>query len=424
GNQDSTLYIWLPTPPDGYKAVGQVVTKTPDKPSTEKVMCVLANLTEQCETASWIWGSNDLNFYDIRPSNRGPQAPGVRIGSFVAQRGENTNPPSISCLKNLKSLTQIMPNEKQIEAVLQVYSPILYLHPDEQYLPSSVNWFFSNGALLYKKDDVSNPVPIAQNGTNLPQDPNNDGAYWIDLPADDANKDRVKQGNLESAETYVHVKPVFGGTFTDFAMWVFYPYNGPARAKVKFINIKLGKIGQHVGDWEHVTLRVCNLDGQLYQIYFSQHNKGQWLDSSQLEFQNGGSNDFNSPTRRPIVYASLHGHAHYPHAGLNLLGKSGVGARDDTDKGNNVMDMGKFVLVSADYLGSQVIEPAWLNFFREWGPHIDYKLDDELKAVEKFLPGKLKDVFENIVRGLPKEMLGEEGPNGPKEKGSWNGDEV
>ncbi|MCH84096.1 DUF946 family protein, partial [Trifolium medium] len=54
----------------------------------------------------------------------------------------------------------------------------------------------------------------------------------------------------------------------------------------------------------------------------------------------------------------------------------------------------------------------------EWGPHIDYKLDDELKAVEKFLPGKLKDVFENIVRGLPKEMLGEEGPTGPKEKAS------
>jgi hypothetical protein len=143
----------------------------------------------------------------------------------------------------------------------------------------------------------------------------------------------------------------------------------------------------------------------------------------QILFQNDGSNDFDFPTRRPVVYASLHGHAHYPHGRLNLLGKSGVGARDDTDKSNNVMDMGKFVLVSADYLGSEVQEPVWLYFFREWGPHIDYKLDDDLKGLEKFLPGKLKDLFEKIIRSLPKEMLGEEGPTVPKEKGNWNGDE-
>ncbi|KAK2421954.1 serine carboxypeptidase [Trifolium repens] len=136
----------------------------------------------------------------------------------------------------------------------------------------------------------------------------------------------------------------------------------------------------------------------------------------QILFQNDGSNDFDFPTRRPVVYASLHGHAHYPHGRLNLLGKSGVGARDDTDKSNNVMDMGKFVLVSADYLGSEVQEPVWLYFFREWGPHIDYKLDDDLKGLEKFLPGKLKDLFEKIIRSLPKEMLGEEGPTVPKEK--------
>ncbi|AES66087.2 DUF946 family protein [Medicago truncatula] len=422
-DQDSPLYIWLPIAPDGYHAVGHVVTTTQDKPSPDKVMCVRADLTEQCESSTWIWGSNDLNFYDVRPINRGSKAPGVRVGTFVAQNGGNTNPPSISCLKNLNSISQIMPNQTQIETLLHSYSPFLYLHPDEEYLPSSVNWFFSNGALLYKKGEESNPVPIEQNGTNLPQDPNNDGAYWLDLPVDDANKERVKQGNLQSAESYVHVKPMYGGTFTDIAMWVFYPFNGPAKAKIKFINVKLGKVGEHVGDWEHVTLRVSNLDGQLWHVYFSQHNGGSWVDASQLEFQMDNSS-FDFPTQRPVVYASRHGHASYPHGGLHLLGKNGVGARDDTDKGSNVMDMGKYVLVSAEYLESEVKEPAWLNFFREWGPHVDYSLDDELKNVEKLLPGKLKDVFEKIIMGLPKELLGEEGPTGPKEKGNWNGDEV
>ncbi|KAL5098444.1 hypothetical protein RYX36_002771 [Vicia faba] len=416
-NQNLTLYIWLPVAPDDYKALGHVVTTTPDKPSVDKIMCVRPDLTEQCETSSWIWGSNDINFYDVRPSNRGTQAPGVHVGTFVVQIGGNSNPPSISCLKNLNSISKIMPNEKQIEGILQVYSPFLYLHSDEDYFPSSVNWLFSNGALLYKKGDESNPIPIQQNGTNLPQDPNYDDAYWIDLPVDDANKENVKHGNLESAESYVHVKPMFGGTFTDITMWIFYPFNGPARAKVKFINIKLEKIGEHVGDWEHVTLRVSNLDGQLWQMYFSQHSKGSWVDSSLLEFQN-------DTTKRPIVYASLHGHATYPHEGLVLLGKNGIGVRDDTDKSSNVIDMRKFVLVSADYLGF-VQEPAWLNFFREWGPKVDYNLDDQLKKLKKaLLIKKLKEAFEKMIRALPNEMLGEEGPIGPKAKKDWSGDEI
>ncbi|XP_050898781.1 hypothetical protein At1g04090-like [Lathyrus oleraceus] len=347
----------------------------------------------------------------------GTHGPGIRAGTFVGDYGLGDNrTPFVSCLKNLNSISKIMPNEKQIEAILQVYSPNLYLHSDEEYLPSSVNWFFSNGALLYKKGDALNPIPIQQNGTNLPQDQVYDDAYWIDLPVDDENKDRVKQGNLESAESYVHVKPMFGGTFTDIVMWIFYPFNGPARAKLEFLDIKLGKIGEHVGDWEHVTLRISNFDGQLWHMYFSQHAKGEWVDSSKLEFQNDS-------TKRPNVYASLHGHAAYPHGGLVLNGKNGVGIRDDTDKGSNVMDMRKYALIFADYLGS-VEEPAWLKFFREWGPRVDYKLDEELRKLEEFLPGKLKEGFENIIKGLPKELLGEEGPTGPKVKITWNGEEI
>ncbi|XP_027339090.1 uncharacterized protein LOC113852892 [Abrus precatorius] len=415
-NQDGPIYVWLPTAPNGYKPVGHVVTTTPDKPSLDKIRCVRSDLTDQCETNSWIWGSDSFNVYDVRPSNRGIQAPGVPVGTFNAQNGGNTNPSSIACLKNTNTLPKYMPNLQQIKAILQVYPPSMYLHPDEEYLPSSVNWFFSNGALLYKKGQESNPVTVAPNGTNLPQDPNNDGAYWLDLPADATNKERVKKGDLQSAKTYVHVKPMLGGTFTDIALWVFYPFNGPARAKVEFITVKLGKIGEHVGDWEHVTLRVSNFNGQLCQVYFSQHSKGTWVDSSQLEFQSGSN--------KPVVYSSLHGHASYPHAGLNLQGADSIGIRNDTAKGDMVMDMGAFELVSAEYLGSAVIEPSWLNYFREWGPKIDYNIDEELKKIEKVLPGKLKSALEKIIKGLPSEVLGEEGPTGPKVKHNWSGDEV
>ncbi|KAI4323321.1 hypothetical protein L6164_022936 [Bauhinia variegata] len=420
--QDSPGYVWLPTAPNGYKAVGHVVTTSPDKPSLDRIRCVRTDLTDQCETYSWIWGpgkssdANGFNVFDLRPSNRGTQAPGVPVGTFLAQNGGTTSPLSISCLKNTKASRDSMPNLQQIEAIINAYSPVMYLHPDEQYLPSSVNWYFSNGALLYKKGEESKPVPIQPNGTNLPQDANNDGAYWLDLPADEANKERVKKGDLQISQTYIHVKPMFGGTFTDLAMWVFYPFNGPAKAKVEFFNVPLGKIGEHVGDWEHLTLRVSNFNGKLWRVYFSEHSGGTWEDASELEFQSGN---------KPVAYSSLNGHALYPKAGLHLQGLGGIGIRNDTDKSKLVMDLGRdFEVVSADYLGSEIIEPPWLNYFREWGPKITYSVDEEIKKVEKALPGKLKSLVEKIVKSLPNEVLGEEGPTGPKVKRNWSGDET
>ncbi|ESW21119.1 hypothetical protein PHAVU_005G043100 [Phaseolus vulgaris] len=408
-DQDGPIYIWLPIAPDGYKAVGNVATNTSGMPSLDKVMCVRSDFTDECETNGSIWGLDTANVYDVRPSNRGIQAPGVRVGTFVAG---NPNPPPISCLKNNNPIPNHMPNLKQIKAILEVYSPVMFLHPDEEYFPSSVEWFFANEALLYRKGGGI-PEIITLNGSNLPQDPHNDGAYWIDLPLDPAVQEIVKKGDSKSALSYVHVKPMLGGTFTDVVLWTFYPFNGPARAKVEFITLNLGKIGEHVGDWEHVTLRISNFDGELKQMYFSQHSKGMWLDASQIEYQTGNT---------PLFYSSLHGHASYPHAGLHLVGQNAVGIRNDTDKGN-VLDLIAYQLVAAEYLGSQVVEPPWLNYYREWGPKIDYDIDDELKKLEKLFPGRLRSVIENIVKKLPSEVLGEEGPTGPKEKDNWNGDE-
>ncbi|KAE9584948.1 putative vacuolar protein sorting-associated protein [Lupinus albus] len=416
-NQEGHAYIWLPLAPNGYKAVGHVVTTTPDKPSLDKIRCVREDLTYLSEQYSLIWSNNGFFVYDVRPNNRGTQAPGVRVGTFVAQNVETTTNLSISCLKNINAnKISSMPNLQQIEAIMKIYSPLLVLHPDEEFHPSSVNWFFSNGALLYTKGQESKPIRIEPNGTNLPQGGNNDGAYWIDLPADGENKDRVSKGNLNSATSYVHVKPTYGSTFTDLALWVFYPFNGAARAKLKFIkNIKLGKIGEHVGDWEHVTIRVSNFNGQLWQMYFSQHSKGTWLDASQLEFKVGN---------KPNAYSTLHGHASFPHVGLTLQGKDGVGVKDDTEQSNFVFNLVAYELISAEYLGSAVIEPPWLNFNREWGPTINYDLDKELKKVRDLLPEELKSLLDDIVKALPKEVLGEEGPTGPKDKNNWSGDEV
>ncbi|CAL9760531.1 unnamed protein product [Musa acuminata subsp. burmannicoides] len=160
-----------------------------------------------------------------------------------------------------------MPNLRQVEALMQAYSPWIYFHPDEIYFPSSVSWFFDNGALLYQKGN-QNPTSIDSGGSNLPQGDSNDGTYWIDLPADDGQKNKIMKGDISSTKLYLHIKPMLGATFTDVVIWIFYPFNGPAKAKVGLFNVSLGKIGEHVGDWEHLTLRISNFTGELRRFLF------------------------------------------------------------------------------------------------------------------------------------------------------------
>ncbi|KAK3024628.1 hypothetical protein RJ639_043252, partial [Escallonia herrerae] len=414
--QDGIGYIWLPTPPDGYKSMGSVVTSTPEKPPLNKIRCVRSDFTDLVQIDTWVWGpgkettANGINVFSARPAETRTQAFGVATGTFIAQNSGTA--VSISCLKNVSRNLSAMPNLNQVEALVQSYSPWVYFHPDEQYLPSSVSWFFQNGALLYTKGGESTPISIKPTGSNLPQGGSNDGAYWLDLPIDGSAKEKLKKGDLQDAEAYLHIKPILGATFTDVAIWVFYPFNGPARAKVEVVNVSLGKIGQHVGDWEHVTLRISNFNGELRSVYFSEHSGGCWVNASELEFQNGN---------KPVAYASLHGHALFPKAGLVLQGNGGIGIRNDMAKSKMVMNTGvRAVVVAAEYLSSPVIvEPPWLNYAREWGPKLSYDIAEEIKKVEKFLPGTLKRAFEKFIKGLPNEVLGEEGPTGPKMKNNW-----
>ena len=213
---------------------------------------------------------------------------------------------------------------------------------------------------------------------------------------DGNQSEKVKKGDLADAKLYVQAKPMLGGTVTDLAVWIFFPFNGPARAKVGLIpSIPLGKIGEHVGDWEHVTLRVSNFSGEL-----------EYLDGD------GGN--------RPVVYASQHGHAFYPNVRMVLQGNTslGIGIRNDYARGSRLdTGAGRCEVVSAEYLG--VKEPAWLGFEREWGPREEYDIGREINRAARILP---RSVRERLAKLVEKVLVGE-GPTGPKMHGNWRNDE-
>jgi len=203
-------------------------------------------------------------------------------------------------------------------------------------------------------------------------------------------------------------------------MWVFCPFNGPATIKVGLMSIAMSKIGQHVGDWEHFTLRVSNFTGELWSVFFSQHSGGEWVDAFNLEFIEGN---------KPIVYSSKCGHASYPHPGTYLQGSSklGIGVRNDAARSKFIVDSStRYQIIAAEYLDDEIIkEPCWLQYMREWGPTIVYDSRAELEKLIDLLPLFVRFSVENIIFELfPTELYGEEGPTGPKEKDNWKGDEI
>ncbi|CAN1176392.1 Hypothetical protein At1g04090 [Linum perenne] len=420
-------YFWLPNPPTGYKAMGIVVTRDSDEPDVDKVRCVREDLTESCETSDLVFsldgkGSNQpFQIWSTKPCSMGMFGKGVSVGTFYCRStfmSSEETLVSVACLKNLDASLSAMPNLDQIHALIQHYGPRMYFHPDEGYLPSSVEWFFKNGALLYK-DGVGKGESIDYSGSNLPTGGVNDGEYWIDLPVDGDARNDAKKGDMESAELYVHVKPALGGSFTDIAMWVFCPFNGPANLKIGLVSVQMSRIGQHVGDWEHVTLRISNFTGELWQVFFSEHSGGRWVDAWEVEFIEGN---------KPIVYSSKHGHASFPHEGMFLQGatKLGIGVRNDTARSNYFIDSSvRYRLIAAEYLGKEVVpQPSWLQYMREWGPTIVYDSRSELDKIINILPFFVRFSVENLFDLFPTELYGEEGPTGPKEKDNWTGDEI
>lgn len=417
-------YFWLPNPPMGYKAMGFLVTKEPKEPEVDKLRCVREDLTETCEACDPIipmdskFSKDPFQIWTTRPYKRGMFSKGVCAGTFFCSTTyvDSDEELEIACLKNTNSSLNAMPNLEQVHALIGHYGPTVFFHPDEVYLPSSVQWFFKNGALLYR-DGKEKGESIDYRGSNLPGGGINDGKFWIDLPNDEDAKNYLKSGNLESAELYVHVKPALGGTFTDIVMWVFCPFNGPATLKVGLMSIAMNKIGQHVGDWEHFTLRISNFNGELWQAYYSEHSGGRWVDSSEMEFVRGN---------KGIVYSSKNGHASFAHAGTYLQGstKLGIGVRNDTAKSKIFIDSSiKYQIVAAEYLDGVITEPSWLQYMREWGPTIVYNSRSELDKLIDLLPFYVKFSVENLFDLFPTELYGEEGPTGPKEKDNWEGDE-
>ncbi len=426
--------FWRPLPPKGYVALGVVANLGHGKPDVNVMVCIREDLVVDGHVGSLIWNDaktgakHDFSAWSILPNS----SEGLTGGNFigVATHNKPSASPVFHCLDSRKVMFPSAPSLSELSELANKYAPIVYFEKEEHYYMCSIEYFLENAQLLDKNTKKTSTVTPE----NIPTGAANKDKYQLIL----SNK-ACRAGSLADAKTYVHAMPSSAYT-TDLQYWFLYTYNGPGTARIKWLvadttvhsgNPSLTPLGEHEGDWEHVTIRISNLTRQVEKIYFSQHGDGAWVDADDIEFQG----------KQPIVYSSKNGHASYPHVGSNYTEHRKYGAgfltalefflRNDTNKGRMKNFATCTEVVSADYLGSdKPEEPRWLNYLGRWGAsttvHLSEKtVEDVIKAAFGPIIGGVINHL-SLVGKLAKILLShyvtedQDGPTAPKAKGEWS----
>ncbi|MBU1195252.1 MAG: Vps62-related protein [Proteobacteria bacterium] len=340
-------------------------------------------------------------------------------------------------------------DEQKIRKMISRFGPLIYLHPEEQYLMDDPEYMLDHGVTLnwglveHETDfqkfkalkvrsmqtslkSFMNDVGEIKQAIESTSNPS-DYRYWMNI------HDSMKKGNMSRARAWVHVLP-FDALSTEIQFWFFYPFNGPGRVEIcasgkMCDDIWLKENGRHYGDWEVVSILVSNNAENLLGVYMSRHagsetffrqNDGKFrsADNSSRVLQVKGT----GKEAHPVVYSAISSHAHYPGAGnqdYERLSKKkyGVGTFsvdlfDRTKAGQSfaAYHQNRYRIISSDMPGFTVQEPAWLSYDGYWGQY--EKLQDKVKMGPK---AKLLKVKVYTYKSVAK------GPSGPKMKKKWAG---
>ncbi|KAK9838661.1 hypothetical protein WJX74_000956 [Apatococcus lobatus] len=200
-----------------------------------------------------------------------------------------------------------------IQQLVATYTPIMYMHPADKFMPCSTEWFMERScleaAVPLPKDQVEWEVLIERGQVTIPQllekQEQNPGRA-LRLTLDPAARCGPPQDELHKVPVYANVKEVCRPDGPVEAIEInyltFYAHNGTY--DVGYMG--LFKVGSHDGDWEHCTVRLDGQTGALQGVWYNAHRArdGCWLPA--------GVADREASTGRPRMYVALHGHGTYP----------------------------------------------------------------------------------------------------------------
>ncbi len=285
--------VWKPRAPAGYVCLGFVANGSHAKPQIADYRCLREDLATRGDLGPEIWADrgsgadHDVSIWAINDHQGGP------TGTFAASGGYSAPGGVFYTLEGLLARQAAGRPAKPVETaddklnLLVAHAPRVWLALGEEFLPSSVEWAFPY----------------------LTRFLDSDGRYWVrtkeklDSPSDDSLE--VFKGNLESAPVYAFW--VAKGEHVDLVYYFYYPYNRGKR-------ILRTIWGNHVGDWEHITVRLAwSFDGgswslEPHQVYIAAHNFGGAYPWN--EVQKVGSH--------PIVYSARGSHGSWKDPGNHV----------------------------------------------------------------------------------------------------------
>jgi hypothetical protein len=218
-----------------------------------------------------------------------------------------------------------------IPDLINKYSPVIYLHPDEKYFPCSIDWMIKHSTLIdFNTNSKKSPVTqkdlydIAQK-YNFERRADGDVVLSFD-------KELYKgEQPLSSVPCYAFSRTMQDGKIQIQYIFLF-TYNG------EYSIANLENVGFHPGDMEHLTVE-CSSTGELLRVFYSAHGTkdGRWVDAKDVELLDStidalsGSESPSAPNRKIVAYNALNGHGLYPKNGIVF--RFGGFANDYLEKG-------------------------------------------------------------------------------------------
>ncbi|MEP1096310.1 MAG: Vps62-related protein [Cyclobacteriaceae bacterium] len=273
--------------------------------------------------------------------------------------------------------------------LLDKYAPKFIFHPNEKFLPSTVEYFLEHSSLRYrysKKNtkeilrlgEVSGNVlgqqihgsegdkTVEEIGRHQPsfRKSRSRGEYYVEVA--EKHRDRVFEGldpdRLDDQlVTYANYGKLYNNeTFMGYQLqyWLFFPNNG--------------SIGSHEGDWEGISVTI-NEEGEfIFATYMAHGRSGTYL-PEQIIFADSVGNEQTSVSEKPnerfshpIVFFSKAMHATYPDKKIRRRWKAIIPLpADRTKRGATFNAYSRTQLLPNRFMASGKMK--WVQFAGRWG---------------------------------------------------------
>ena len=256
---------------------------------------------------------------------------------------------------------------------LEIYAPVLYLHPEEDYYPVSIYSMLNESNLESWDETTKQGAPIPANPTlenlsvynatsiylDIPQSEPcflRTGVPWGFLPADPPEPSSFEGYNLTVYGRQVE-KTYHGTGYIVLQYWFFYPYN-------KWYNC-------HEGDWERIQIICDKATETPEKVTFGHHDGGDTYDWGDAEVSLVAET-------HPVVFVGLGSHSAWATKGVHWIlplssdyladytSQSGTALFPEYMDGSGVEGVDKQPYVLEDISA----EPPWVKWQGRWGQFV------------------------------------------------------